>query len=118
MKHLSKFILLAVVTASCTSTTTNNVAMVTNKTAVKDTTPRVTGIGGIFFKSKNVKATKDWYGKHLGLVIDQYGSPFEVRNANNPEEINYLEWSVFSEKTNYFEPSTKEFMINYRVQNN
>ncbi len=103
--------------ASCTSTTTNNTTIITNRSITKDTTPRVTGIGGIFFKSKNLKATKDWYGKHLGLVIDQYGSPFETRNANNPNEINYLEWSVFNEKTDYFEPSTKEFMINYRVQN-
>ncbi len=84
---------------------------------VKDTTPRVTGIGGIFFKSKNPNTTKAWYGKNLGLVIDQYGSPFEFRNANRPEEINYLEWSVFTDSTNYFAPSQKEFMINYRVQN-
>ncbi len=117
MKHLFKLIILAVVITSCTSTTTNNVALITNKSTVKDTTPRVTGIGGIFFKTKNVKATKDWYGKHLGLTIDQYGCPFEVRNANNPNEINYLEWSAFNEKTDYFEPSKKEFMINYRVQN-
>ena len=79
--------------------------------------PKVTGIGGIFFKAKDSKATSAWYGKHLGLAIDDYGSPFEFRNANNPDEINYLRWSPFDEKTDYFEPSQKEFMINYRVQN-
>ncbi|HAP01012.1 MAG TPA: glyoxalase [Bacteroidetes bacterium] len=82
-----------------------------------DTTPRVTGIGGIFFKSRNPKETQEWYGKNLGLSIDQYGSPFEFRNANRPDEINYLEWSVFKDSTKYFLPSEKEFMINYRVQN-
>ncbi|MCG8576511.1 MAG: VOC family protein [Flavobacteriales bacterium] len=80
-------------------------------------TPKVTGIGGIFFRTKNPKETSEWYGKNLGLAIDPYGSAFEFRNANRPDEINYLRWSPFDEKTDYFDPSTKEFMINYRVQN-
>ena len=84
---------------------------------MKDTTPKVTGIGGIFFHSKNPKKTSKWYGKNLGMAIDDYGSPFEYRNANNPKEINYLRWSPFDENTDYFNPSEKEFMINYRVQN-
>ena len=83
----------------------------------KDSTPRVTGIGGIFFFSKNPKETNEWYGKNLGLAIDEWGSPFEFRNANRPEEINYLRWSPFDEKTDYFKPSEKQFMINYRVNN-
>lgn len=82
-----------------------------------DNTPKVTGIGGIFFKTENPKETREWYGKHLGLSINDYGSSFETRNANNPEEINYTQWSPFGENTEYFEPSKKEFMINYRVQN-
>jgi len=82
-----------------------------------DTTPRVTGIGGIFFFSKDPKETNKWYGKNLGLAIDEWGSPFEFRNAHRPEEINYLRWSPFDEKTDYFKPSDKQFMINYRVNN-
>jgi len=79
--------------------------------------PKVTGIGGIFFRSKDPKAVKEWYGQNLGLAIGEYGSPFEFRNANHPEEINYLNWNPFDENTDYFDPSEKEFMINYRVQN-
>lgn len=60
---------------------------------------------------------KEWYNKNLGLVTDEYDSPFEFRNANNPDEINYLQWAPFSHNTKYFEPSIKEFMINYRVGN-
>jgi len=82
-----------------------------------NSTPKVTGIGGIFFKSKDPKTTMDWYGKNLGLAITPYGSPFEFRNANRPDEINYLNWSIFAKDTTYFEPSKQEFMINYRVQN-
>jgi predicted enzyme related to lactoylglutathione lyase len=78
---------------------------------------KVTGIGGIFFKSDDPEKIKKWYHDHLGLVVDAYGSPFEFRNANNPEEINYLQWSPFKRDTKYFEPSKKEFMINYRVEN-
>lgn len=84
---------------------------------MKDTTPKVTGIGGIFFRSKNPAEVKAWYGENLGLAVNDYGSPFEFRNANRPEEINYLNWSPFDETTDYFDPSKKEFMINYRVQN-
>jgi predicted enzyme related to lactoylglutathione lyase len=79
--------------------------------------PKVTGIGGIFFFSSNPEKSRNWYAKHLGLATNAYGSSFEFRNANEPGEINYLQWSPFKEGDAYFVPSKKEFMINYRVQN-
>jgi predicted enzyme related to lactoylglutathione lyase len=82
-----------------------------------DTTPRVTGIGGIFFMSENPKETKEWYSKNLGLEVNEWGSTFEFRNANRPDEINYLQWSPFKQGSEYMAPSKREFMINYRVQN-
>lgn len=88
-----------------------------NNTADNILIPKVTGIGGIFFFSKNPESSKQWYAKHLGLEVNEWGSTFESRNANNPEEINYLQWSPFKEGSEYFAPSKKEFMINYRVQN-
>jgi len=120
MKNKSSFLLFTILLMSCsTKTTENEIAIETQKTetAMNDTTPKVTGIGGIFFRSKNPKETREWYGKNLGLAISDFGSPFEFRNANNSEEINYLSWSPFDESTDYFDPSEKEFMINYRVQN-
>jgi len=78
---------------------------------------KVTGIGGIFFKCKDAEKMRSWYGQNLGLTTNEYGSMFEFREADNPDKIGYLQWSPFSEKTNYFEPSEKEFMINYRVEN-
>lgn len=89
----------------------------TNLAQPVDTTPKVTGIGGIFFLSDNPSAIKRWYGENLGLAIDDYGSVFEFRNANKPGEVNYLRWGAFPLSTNYFDPSEKKFMINYRVQN-
>ena len=81
-----------------------------------DATPKVTGIGGIFFFSDNPEKSKEWYAKNLGLSVNEWGSSFESRNANRPEEINYLQWSPFKSGSEYFAPSKKEFMINYRVQ--
>lgn len=83
---------------------------------MSDSKPKVTGIGGIFFRARQSKEIMKWYGDNLGLALDDYGSAFEFRNANRPEEINYLRWSPFDEKTDYFDPSKKDFMINYRVQ--
>lgn len=78
---------------------------------------KVTGIGGIFFKTKNPEKMKEWYNKNLGLVTNDYGSVFEFRNADEPENKEYAVWSPFKDDTDYFEPSKKEFMINYRVEN-
>ena len=79
--------------------------------------PKVIGIGGILFKSKNPDKTKKWYEENLGLPTDQWGTMFKSRDIDNPDQVNYLQWSPFDKKTDYFDPSKKEFMINYRVQN-
>ncbi|MCB0522964.1 MAG: VOC family protein [Saprospiraceae bacterium] len=78
---------------------------------------RVTGIGGVFFKCQDPEKVKAWYKDHLGLDTDQYGTTFEWRLAEEPDKKGYTQWSPFSAGTKYFEPSQKEFMINYRVEN-
>ena len=78
---------------------------------------KVTGIGGIFFKCKDTGKMKDWYKTHLGLNTDEYGTTFEWRQSENPDKKGSTQWSPFSETTKYFEPSEKDFMINYRVEN-
>jgi len=89
-----------------------------NTASTNDTTPRVTGIGGIFFYSDNLKETKEWYTKNLGIEINDWGSSsFESRNVKRPDEINSLQWKPFKKGDEYFSPSKKDFMINYQVQN-
>ena len=78
---------------------------------------RVTSIGGIFFKCKDPKKMREWYNTHLGLNTNQYGAVFEWRQGVDSSKKGFSQWSTFSEKTKYFEPSTKNFMINYRVEN-
>ena len=78
---------------------------------------RVTGIGGVFFKCKEPKKVREWYQQHLGLEVNDYGSVFEWYQGADSTQKGFTQWSPFNEKTKYFEPSTKEFMINYRVAN-
>jgi len=91
----------------------------TEKSSSSDnTTPKVTGIGGIFFSSDNLEKTKEWYIKNLGIEINDWGSSsFESRNINRPDEINSLQWCPFKKDSEHFAPSKKDFMINYQVQN-
>jgi predicted enzyme related to lactoylglutathione lyase len=89
-----------------------------NSNSPEDTTPKVTGVGGIFFSSDNLKETNEWYAKNLGIEINDWGSSsFESRNINQPDEINSLQWKPFKKGDEYFSPSSKDFMINYTVQN-
>lgn len=78
---------------------------------------RVTGFGGIFFKTSDPDKTKQWYYDKLKLVPNDYGSLFEFREGANPEQIGYNQWGPFKSDTDYFEPSKREFMINFRVAN-
>jgi predicted enzyme related to lactoylglutathione lyase len=78
---------------------------------------KATGIGGIFFKCKDPKKVREWYQAHLGLNTNQYGAVFEWRQGADTTKKGFTQWSPFKETTKYFEPSTKDFMINYRVEN-
>src|ERR1700733_9262369 len=78
---------------------------------------RVTNLGGIFFKCNDPAAIREWYAAHLGLSADQYGTMFEWRHADEPSKKGSTVWSTFAKDTKYFEPSGKEFMINFRVEN-
>ena len=75
---------------------------------------RVTGIGGIFFKSADPKMLGAWYRDHLGLdVTDWGGAVFRWGGADSLPGMTI--WSPFAQGTNYMEPSSASFMINFRV---
>ena len=77
---------------------------------------RVTGLGGVFFKARDPKRMMEWYARHLGINMDpEYGTSFEWRTTADPSKKGFTAWSPFKEDTTYFEPSKKEFMMNYRV---
>lgn len=76
---------------------------------------RVTGIGGIFFKSKDPKALGEWYRKHLGMKVEEWGGVAFSWSDDPSEGKGSTIWSPFNHDTDYFEPSTAPFMINFRV---
>ena len=78
---------------------------------------KVTGIGGVFFKCKDPKAVNEWYKTHLGFETTPYGTSFEWRDIDDNSKKGLTQWNPFPETTKYFDPSEKEFMINYRVEN-
>ena len=77
---------------------------------------QVTGIGGIFFKCADPQKMHAWYEKHLGIPMSDWGAMFQWRELDNPEKEGYTIWSAFPADTTYFDPSKKDFMINYRVE--
>lgn len=92
-------------------------SIITNENDNQSSIKKVTGIGGIFFKCKNPGEMRAWYQKNLGLNVNPYGAVFEWYQGADSTKKGFTQWSVFPEKTRYFEPSTKDFMINYRVEN-
>ncbi|GAB4041410.1 VOC family protein [Spirosoma jeollabukense] len=78
---------------------------------------KVTGLGGIFFKCNDPQGMNEWYAKNLGLTTGEYGTTFEWRQADDALKKGSTAWCAFPNDTTYFNPSTKPFMINYRVEN-
>ncbi len=77
---------------------------------------RVTGIGGIFFKSKgDHKALAGWYETHLGIKLEAYGAAILKWPEDTAEDDGLTVWSVAQKDTDWFSPSEASFMINYRV---
>ncbi|MEJ7611220.1 MAG: VOC family protein [Ferruginibacter sp.] len=92
-------------------------SIITKNSNRQQSIKKVTGIGGIFFKCKDPKKMREWYKTNLGLNTNQYGAVFEWRQGADTTKKGFTQWSLFKDKTGYFEPSTKDFMINYRVDN-
>jgi predicted enzyme related to lactoylglutathione lyase len=77
---------------------------------------RVTGIGGVFFKSRDPKALGAWYRTHLGIDVQEWGGAvFPWKGPHNPDGEGMTVWNAFPSDTDYFAPSQASFMINYRV---
>ena len=78
---------------------------------------RVTGIGGIFIKSKDPEKLREWYRRHLGIESESWGG-FAFQWDDDPRKDGGMTtWSIFPDTSKYFAPSTQPFMINFRVAN-
>jgi predicted enzyme related to lactoylglutathione lyase len=71
---------------------------------------RVSGIGGVFFRAEDPEALKQWYGEHLGIDFEEYGTTFTA--ASGDQTV----WAPFADDTDYFGRRDQQGMINYRVR--
>lgn len=77
---------------------------------------RITGIGGVFFKSRNDRAALvAWYEKHLGLKLESFGGAILKWPEDRAEDKGLTVWHVAEKTSEWFSPSDSPFMINYRV---
>jgi predicted enzyme related to lactoylglutathione lyase len=78
--------------------------------------PQVTGIGGVFFKSKrDPKVLAAWYQEHLGIKLEPFGGAAFRWPEDKAEDKGVTAWSIADKDTKWFSPSESSFMINYRV---
>ena len=85
---------------------------------------RVTGIGGVFFKSENPQRLYEWYEKYLGIQRDSHGQgasfhwrELQASDGTQPGPEGETVWSIFPQTTKHFGAGKAGFMLNYRVDN-
>jgi predicted enzyme related to lactoylglutathione lyase len=78
---------------------------------------KVTGIGGVFFRSANNKELAQWYHKHLGLPLAEWGGGVLNWQDDKSEDKGLTVWHIAEKNTSWFSPSQADFMINYRIDN-
>lgn len=77
---------------------------------------RVTGVGGVFFKSRgDHKALAAWYQKYLGMSLEPFGGAILRWPDDQAEDRGLTVWHVAGKDSLWFSPSDSAFMINYRV---
>jgi predicted enzyme related to lactoylglutathione lyase len=77
---------------------------------------KVTGIGGVFFKSKSdPRELAAWYARHLGLPLEPWGGAMLKWSADPAPDGGVTVWHAADKDTEWFSPSSATFMINYRV---
>ncbi|NOT77273.1 MAG: VOC family protein [Cyclobacteriaceae bacterium] len=80
---------------------------------------KVTGLGGVFFRAKDVATINAWYNKHLGLATTEWGYVFKWMDPNDKDAAvpAGTVWCPFKSDTEYFGPNNKQCMLDYRVKN-
>lgn len=77
---------------------------------------KITGIGGVFFKSKGDRAAlAAWYQKHLGMQLEDFGGAVLKWPDDRAEDRGLTVWHLADSDSRWFSPSDSSFMINYRV---
>jgi predicted enzyme related to lactoylglutathione lyase len=79
---------------------------------------RITGIGGIFFKSQGDSAAlAAWYQTNLGLPLEDFGGAVLRWPDDKADDKGLTVWCLAKRDCQWFSPSNASFMVNYRVDN-
>ncbi len=78
---------------------------------------KITGVGGVFFKTENPKELAEWYKQHLGLLLEEWGGAVLLWQQDQAEDKGLTVWNLAPKNTQWFKPSDSSFMINYRIDN-
>jgi predicted enzyme related to lactoylglutathione lyase len=79
---------------------------------------KITGIGGVFFKSTNDhKKLAEWYSQNLGIRLEPWGGAILKRTDDTANDGGVTVWNAADKDTKWFSPGTSSFMINYRIDN-
>lgn len=74
---------------------------------------KITGVGGVFVKSKDPRALSDWYRDVLGIKLEPWGGA--LLRYDVPGHPPHVVWNAFPVTTNYFGPSSRDMMLNFAV---
>ena len=76
---------------------------------------RVTGVGGVFLRSKDPGALAKWYAEHLGVTLSDFNGAAFAWSDEGPAGTGMTAWSAFPVETTYFGDGPQQAMVNYRV---
>jgi predicted enzyme related to lactoylglutathione lyase len=76
---------------------------------------KVTGLGGVFFKTRSQAETAKWLTEMLDLPTEEWGRVFPWRERADPDRRGYTVLGLHAQDSDYFGPSTLPFMLNLRV---
>lgn len=71
---------------------------------------RVTGIGGVFFRSGDPERLAAWYEQHLGVTSGLQGDMVWQQEAGPTV------WAPFPQDSDYLGPPEQQVMVNFRVR--
>lgn len=80
------------------------------------TNAKVTGLGGIFFKTIDADRLTAWYQEHLGIPTEMQSATFEWKKANGDPSPGFTAWHPYDSADSHLSISDQPFMITYRVR--
>lgn len=76
----------------------------------------VTGIGGVFLRSRRPSQLAAWYRAHLGVPVEKQVVTYEWVNPRTRSRVGSTLWAVLDDADRDWGPGQPSAMVNYRVR--